>query len=248
MDSFETNKLAGGVLAAAVAILGISIVSGTVYKPVPVKVKGYKVEGVEVEATAAAAPAEKPVAFFLQTADPARGEAAFKKCQTCHNNIKGGPNAIGPNLWGVVGRPIGKQPGYTYSAATGGHGGEWSYDNINAWLTNPKTYIPQDKMAFAGIEKGQERADVIAYLNANSDHPLPKPAPPAEAPGAVTADAKGGPAVTPTADKPAPAAGKAPETREGALNAAAKAQPSGNVGGPGAPAVTGTAESKAANK
>jgi len=181
LDSFETNKIAGGVLASAVAILGISIVSGIVYKPDPVKVKGYKVEGVEVEATASApAEAEKPIAFYLASADPAKGEASFKKCQSCHNNAKGGPNAIGPNLWGVVGRPIGKHEGYTYSAAVSGHGGEWTWDNISAWIANPKTYIPQDKMAFAGIEKAKDRADLLAYLNRQSDKPLALPPVPAD--------------------------------------------------------------------
>jgi len=247
VDSFETNKIAGGVLAAAVAILGISIVSGIVYKAEPLKVKGYKVEGVEVETAGPVAAAEKPIAFYLASADPAKGEAGFKKCQTCHNNVKGGPNQIGPNLWGVVGRPIGKAPGFAYSSAVAGHGGDWTWDNISSWIKNPKTYIPQDKMAFAGVDNPQDRANILAYLNTQSEKPLPVPAAPAA--DAALADTKAAsPAATPTADKPAPAPGKAPESRVGQLDATAKAQPSGNVGGPGAAAVTGTSESKAANK
>lgn len=243
MDSFEWNKIAGWILAAAVAILGVSIFSGILYRPDAVKVKGYKVEGVEEVAATGPAEAEKPIAFFLAAANPTKGEAGFKKCQTCHNAAKGGPNAIGPNLWGVVGRPIGKHPGFEYSSAIAGHGGSWTWDDISHWIANPKTYQAGNKMAFAGISNPQDRADIIAYLNTQADSPLPLPKPPAETAAAPAADAKAGTAaVTPTAEKAAPAAGKAPDTREGTLNAAAKAQPDHNISGPGAPEVSGTSE------
>jgi cytochrome c len=242
VDSFEWNKIAGWFLAAAVAVLGISIFSGILYKPAHVAKEGYHVEGVEeVAATGPAAVAEKPIAFYLASANVTKGEAGFKKCQSCHNNVKGGPNAIGPNLWGVVGRPVGKHPGFQYSSQVAGHGGNWDWESISQWIKNPKTYIPGDKMAFAGLEDPQARADIIAYLNTQADSPLPVPAAPAET--APAADAKAAaPAAVPTAEKAAPAPGKAPETRQGALSAAAIRQPSGNIGGPGAPEVTGTSK------
>jgi len=251
VDSFEWNKIAGWILAAAVAVLGISIFSGILYKPAEVKVKGYHVEGVEEVAATGPVETEKPIAFYLATANPTKGEAGFKKCQTCHNNAKGGPNAIGPNLWGVVGRPIGKHAGFEYSSQVAGHGGNWDWESISQWIKNPKTYIPGDKMAFAGLGNPQDRADLLAYLNTQSDTPVPLPAAPKDAAAAApaTADAKAtSPAAVPTAQKAAPAPGKAPETRQGALTPTALAHPEHNIGGPGAPEVTGTNERETSKK
>ena len=94
MDNYEWNRLAGWVLAAAAAILGLSIITGMVYAPHVAQTKGYKVEGVveEVAEAGAAAPAEQPIAVFLASADVARGEAQFKKCAACHTIDQGGAN------------------------------------------------------------------------------------------------------------------------------------------------------------
>src|SRR5688572_20071072 len=103
VDSFEWNKIAGWILAAAIAVLGLSIVTGMIFAPHGAEQKGYVVEGVELEAEAGgvAAEAEKPIAFFLASADVAKGENAFKKCAACHTITPGGANGIGPNLHGT---------------------------------------------------------------------------------------------------------------------------------------------------
>jgi len=246
VDSFEWNKIAGWILAAAVAVLGVSIFSGILYKPAVVKVKGYHVEGVEEVAATGPVDTEKPIAFYLASANTTKGEAGFKKCQTCHNNAKGGPNAIGPNLWSVVGRPVGKHAGFEYSSQVAGHGGNWDWDSISQWIKNPKTYIPGDKMAFGGIGNPQDRADLLAYLNTQSDSPLPLPPVPAEKPAADPKAAS--PVVVPTAQKAAPAPGKAPETRPGAVTPTALAHPDHNISGPGAPGVAGTSKHEAKKK
>lgn len=198
MDSFQWNRLAGWVLAAAIAVLGISIVTGMIYQSPPVETKGYKIEGVEEVAATGAVEAEKPIAAFLASADPAKGEAQFKKCAACHNVQKGGPNQIGPGLWGVMGAPVGKHPGYAYSDAVAGHGGNWGWDEMSAWLASPKKHIPGNKMSFAGIGKPEDRANLMAWLNQQSDKPLPLPAAPAEGEAAVAeapaGDAGGAPA------------------------------------------------------
>lgn len=182
MDNYEWNRLAGWVLAAAVAILGLSIISGMVYAPKVAETKGYKVEGVvEETAEATAAPAEQPIAVFLATADVARGEAQFKKCAACHTIDKGGANGIGPNLYGIMGAKVAHLPSFGYSAAVQGHGGNWDWDAMNQWLANPRGFIPGNKMSFAGLSRPQDRADVMAYLNSKSDSPLPLPAAPAPA-------------------------------------------------------------------
>lgn len=234
MDSFEWNKIAGWVLAAGASILALIIVTGMVFAPAKLAKPSYVVEGVEVEAEAGAAPAEveKPIAFYLASATTEKGEAVFKKCAACHNVEKGGAAGIGPNLYGIVGASHGHQAGFGYSEPMVGMKGKpWNWDELSAWLKSPKTYLPGTKMAFAGLSKPDERAAVIAYLNSKSDSPLPLPAVPAEA------------TAVPTAEQPAPAAGKAPDVPV-ADAASAAAQPEGNVGGPGAPEVTGTAKTE----
>ena len=194
MDSFEFNKIAGWLLAAFVVLLGVSIwTSDFLFKPVKPAKQSYIVEGVEAEASADAAPAaapDKPIAFYLASADAAKGEATFKKCGACHNNEKGGPAGIGPNLYGIVGNVHAHMPGFSYSdAMLAMKGKPWDWEELNKWLTNPKTYMPGNKMSFAGLAKPEDRANVLVYLNSKSDKPLPLPAVPAEAAPAAAAGA-----------------------------------------------------------
>jgi len=144
--------------------------------------------------------AEKPIAFYLSSADAAKGEQVFKKCTACHNADKGGANALGPNLWGMLGEPIGKGHGFAFSDALASKGGTWDWDTMSAWLKSPKAFAPGTKMTFAGLSNPEDRANVIAFLNSRSDSPKPLPAAPAEAaapdpgtaPGATDAQAKAG--------------------------------------------------------
>ncbi len=192
MDSFEFNKIAGWVLAATVSVLAISITTHMMFQPVAPEKPSYVVEGVE-QVASSAGPAEvaKPIAFYLATASVEKGEAVFKKCAACHNSVKGGASGIGPNLYGIVGNAHAHTAGFAYSDAIGAMKGKpWSWDELDAWLTNPKAYAPGNKMSFAGISKPEDRAAVLVYLNAKSDKPLPLPAVPAEAaPAAVAAPA-----------------------------------------------------------
>ena len=198
MDSFEWNKIFGGVLAGLLAVLGVSIISDLMFaRHLPEK-PGYVVAGVE-EGPAEAGPAadaEKPAAFYLASADVAKGEAQFKKCAACHNAAAGGANGTGPNLHGIVGASIAAKAGFGYSDALKGKAGEkWDWDNLWAWLKSPKAFAAGNKMSFAGISKPEDRAAVIAWLNTQSASPLPLPAAPAEE--------------APAAEEAAPAAGEA---------------------------------------
>lgn len=193
MDSFEWNKIFGGVLAGVAAVVAINIVSDEMFTRHMPEKPGFEVVGLE-EAPAGGAPAaeaEKPAAFYLASADVAKGEATFKKCTACHNAESGGANGTGPNLWGVVGRPIASHAGFSYSDALSGMKGKpWDWDSLWGWLKSPKAYAAGNKMSFAGITKPEDRAAVIAYLNTKSASPLPLPAAPAEeAPAAEAAEA-----------------------------------------------------------
>ncbi len=182
------NTIAGWVLFAGIVGLGASIVAGEAFHSEAPEQEGYAIEGAQ-EGGEGAAEAEKPIEFYLASADPTKGEQVFKKCAACHNADKGGPNQVGPNLWSVVGAPIGEGRGFAWSDVLAKHGGTWGWDNLSEWLKSPKTFAPGTKMTFAGLSKPQERADVIAYLNQHGDSPKPMPAAPAEA---APADAAAG--------------------------------------------------------
>jgi cytochrome c len=168
------------VLFAGIVALGSSIVASEAFHRARPEKMGYPIEGVEVESEGGAE-AEKPIEFYLASADPAKGANVFKKCTACHNAEQGGPNALGPNLWGVLGEPIGQGRGFAFSDALAKVGGTWNWNNLSDWLHSPKNFAPGTKMTFAGISNPQDRADVIAYLNQQSSNPLPLPAAPAEA-------------------------------------------------------------------
>jgi cytochrome c len=125
---------------------------------------------------AAKPPAEiAPVAPLLAAANPDNGKTKFRLCAACHTPAEGGKNLVGPNLWNIVNRPRAAAAGFAYSPAMKSKGGEWSYEDLNAFLANPKQFLPQTKMAFAGMPKPEDRADMIAYLRSLSPSPAPLP-------------------------------------------------------------------------
>jgi cytochrome c len=179
MDSFEINKILGAVLATCLVLLITSFTANALFAPKQPAKLGFaieaKAEGDKGEAKPAAAPSE-PIEKLLQTASVEKGQAAAKVCQTCHTFDKGGPNRVGPNLYGIVGDHRGEgRGGFNFSAALKAKGGEWTIDDLNKFIANPKGFIPGTAMGFAGISKDGQRADVIAYLNSLSDNPKPLP-------------------------------------------------------------------------
>ena len=230
----RSNTIAGWVLfGGIVALLGYTV-TGEIFNQERPEKMGYPIAGV-VEEGAGPAEAAKPVEFYLASADAAKGAEVFKKCAACHNADKGGPNALGPNLWGVLGEPIGKGAnGFAFSEALAGVGGNWDWTSLNHWLTSPKAMAAGTKMTFAGLGDPQDRANVIAFLNSKSDSPKPLPAAPAAAAaGAPTGDAKAAAEAKNGAD-----AQKAPNTAVLTEQQAA-AGGAKNVGGEGAAKLTG---------
>ncbi|HMA75370.1 MAG TPA: cytochrome c family protein [Xanthobacteraceae bacterium] len=178
MDSFEFNKIAGATLATGLVLVGLNITAEAIFAPHHPAKPGYEIE-IKPEASAkgpAGQPApEEPIEKLLANATVERGQSAAKPCTTCHTFQKGGPNGQGPNLYGIVGRPRASEPGFNYSDAMKAKGGEWTIDDLNKFLTNPKEFVPGTKMTFAGLPRGGQRADVIAYLNSLADSPKPLP-------------------------------------------------------------------------
>ncbi len=178
-DNF--NTIAGWTLFSGIVALGLASISGHHFgadKPHRPETMGYKIAGV---VSGEGGPAAVPIETLLASADPAKGEMTFKKCASCHTIASGGANGIGPNLFGIFGKPVGKHAaGFAYSPDLAAKGGTWDWATMNAWLTSPKAMVSGTKMTFAGLEDGQERANVMAYLNAQGSN-LPLPAVPAAA-------------------------------------------------------------------
>jgi cytochrome c len=178
MDSFELNKIMGAVLGTLLFAVGLNIFSGILFTPKKPAIPGYDLPVPHEEAAGGGAGAQakdEPLPVLLASADANKGQGAFKKCAACHSSDKGGPNKVGPNLYGIVGRPVASHAGFNYSAALKGKGGEWTYEEISKFIQNPKGYAPGTIMAFAGVPSGQERADLLAYLRTLSDNPVPLP-------------------------------------------------------------------------
>ena len=185
-SGFEMNKIADAVLLAGLIGMAAGKTAEYLYAGGPAhagekheEARGYKVE--VVEAASAGGAAKKKGAANIDAlyaaADVAKGGAYFaKKCAVCHTAGSGEANKVGPNLWGVVNRQIASVGGFSYSKALNGKNSEsWSFDNLNEFMYKPRGYAKGTIMAFAGVKKDQQRADLIAYLATLSNSPAALP-------------------------------------------------------------------------
>ena len=175
MDSFELNKIIAAVLMVALLVIGLGKIAEGIFHVKKPKNPGYQIE-VENQLTSSttqtAEVVEKiDIATVMALGDIASGEKIFKKCAACHSINKGGKNKIGPALYNVVGRAVGGVDNYKYSKALASYGKEWTFEELNGFLTKPSSYLKGTKMSYAGLRKEKDRASVIKYLDQNSDNP-----------------------------------------------------------------------------
>lgn len=179
MNTFELNKYAGAVLSGLLAMMVIGFIGNAIVSPHHLEQNAYPVQVAEqqpAQAQQAAAPAAvEAIAPLLASADVKAGQAVAKQCMSCHTFEKGGPNRVGPNLWGVIGGKKAHAQGFNYSQAMQSADGTWSYDDLNKFLHDPKGTIPGTRMTFAGVKKTQDRANLVAWMRTQADNPVPLP-------------------------------------------------------------------------
>jgi len=206
MDSFEWNKIVGAILGTLLFVVAVKIGSEMLFEvPEPAK-PGYVVPGVALAPTPGtpAQPAAEALPDFgtvLAKADVAHGQQVSQRCQQCHDLSKGGPDKIGPNLWGVIGRARASRASFSYSSAMMANHEPWTFEKLFVYLKSPATMVPGTKMSFAGLPSTQDRIDLIAYLRTQSDAPvpIPPPAPPKAASAKPAASAAGAAPAAPAA-------------------------------------------------
>ena len=179
MDSFELNKIIASILLVALLVIGLGKLADSVFYVKQPKNPGYQVE-IENQSTSLVTQVSEveekiDIVAIMALGDVTAGEKIFKKCAACHSIEKGGANKIGPALYGVVGSKVGHVSDYKYSKALATYGKQWSFEELNGFLTKPASYLKGTKMSYAGLRKETDRASVIKYLNQNSDNPIPLP-------------------------------------------------------------------------
>lgn len=171
-------KGAGALVTTALVAVVASVTGSAIFATEAPATPGYEIALADPSATTAEKAAPKSLHELMASADAAAGQAVFKKCSACHDASSGGPNKVGPNLFGVVGRPVASHEGFTYSDGMKTHadgGKTWTFEDLDKYLTNPKTEVPGNKMAFAGLKKEEDRANLLAWLNSQSPAPQPLP-------------------------------------------------------------------------
>jgi cytochrome c len=171
----DTNKTAIAIMMVLLLTMALGVLSNAIYAPEYAAKPGFALPSGEAAQPTAEAPKEPPLPALLAKADAAKGEADTKVCQSCHNFDKGAGAKVGPPLYGVVGRPKGSIAGFAYSDGMKGKGGDWSYADLNTFLTKPSAFVAGTKMTYPGEPDPQKRADILAYLQKDSDNPVPFP-------------------------------------------------------------------------
>jgi len=204
MNSY-VNMGVGAFLGTVFVLMSVSIASEGIFHSEAPEKEGFAIiasEGASEAGGEAAAEAEVDIKPLLAAADATAGATVFKKCASCHDATKGGPNKVGPNLWGVVERPIASHEGFAYSAGmkTFAEANKtWTYDHLSFFVEAPKKHVPGTAMGFAGVKKPEERANLIAWLREQSDSPVALP----DASAAATPAAEGDAAKPATETAPA---------------------------------------------
>ncbi len=179
MSGLELNKIVAAVLVAGLAAMVTGNLADILYKPNINAKHGYTIETTasanNVAEASEAVEVKVDIIALLSKASVENGANLIKKCTICHDFTKGGPNRVGPNMWGIVGNKKAHRDDFAYSKALSEKGGTWTYEDLFHMIHKPSAFIPGTKMNFIGFKKPEDVADVIAYLRTLSDRAVPLP-------------------------------------------------------------------------
>ena len=170
-QEFRINKVLGAILGTLLLVQALRIIDGAFLPSKPHEVALNAQQGNETSEAADDPQFDK----LLASASAERGAQVAKQCGVCHNFEEGQGPKIGPDLYGIVDRPVASVKGFNYTPALKAKGGKWTFAALNKWITNPRSYVPGTAMTFAGISNEKQRADVVAYLDTPSKNPVPLP-------------------------------------------------------------------------
>lgn len=175
MSSFELNKIAGAFLGALLLAIGLSVFSGELFAHKKLVKAGYDLPGGTAIAATKAAPPAVPLPDRLAQANAQKGAAGAKACQSCHTFDPAGSAKLGPPLYGVVERQIASVVGFPYSVELKAKSGNWTFEELDRFLADPKGFAKGTKMTYSGERDPAKRADIILFLDSLSEHPTSLP-------------------------------------------------------------------------
>lgn len=203
MSNMEFNKIFAAVLVAGIIAMFAGFVADNIIHEHDLAEDAVKVEGIESADGGGPAKAAmpEPIMHLIASADVAQGEKLSKVCAACHSFESGGPNGVGPNLYGIINAKFAHASGFAYSETLAGMNGSWDYDALNKFIWKPKYFVEGTKMSFVGFKKPEDRAAIIAWLRTKA--PSPAALPSAADIAAEAAE------LTPPAEEAAPIEGEA---------------------------------------
>lgn len=168
MGELFWNKVAGAVIGLILAVLLIGWLSDILFHTeTDTESFAYPVDLAAIQGGSTGGNVVEEIydlGLLLASADASAGERVARRCTSCHTFEPGGGTLQGPNLHGIVGQQAGSEAGFSYSAAMAGYGQAWTYENLDAFIANPRGEVPGTSMSFAGIRNDEDRADLLAYL------------------------------------------------------------------------------------
>ncbi len=176
MNALEFNKYAAAFLFTLLALFIINYIADSAMAPHHLEESVYLVDGIEKVQKEVVEVEVPTLPVLLSEADVLAGQKVFRKCKACHTLEVGGKNKVGPNISNIVGRSRAANADFRYSSSLSDIGGNWGYADLDSFIADPKKSIPGTKMTFRGIKDATDRANLIMYLQSQTESPPPLPA------------------------------------------------------------------------